>query len=160
MKAKIFTAIAFIAAIIICSCSSNKQENTASEHDVFASSLTTADTTRVISLCNAFLDYLKNNDKDSAFSLLYSLNENGDLVEPSNLDLAKLSNQFTLFPVRDYKIKSLQMGEELDNVCSYSIIFNIDEQGKEDTINFGFCPVRIDGQWYLTIRNASAELPK
>lgn len=149
----------FLSTLIV-SCSKNKQQaDQPSAHESFVSGLSSQDTVIVKTLCEDFLLALKNNDKDKAFSILRSV-DNGSVVPPSSEQMAKISNQFSIFPVLDFHLKEFKIGEATDNICSYSIVFDKDEQGKESTISFGFCPVKVNGEWYITVRNASANLPQ
>lgn len=144
----------------MASCSGNKKaESTPSAHETFVSELSSQDTVVVTKLCEDFLLAMQSDDKDKAFSILRTVKD-GQVVAPTSEQMAKLSTQFTLFPVKNYRLKDFKIGDATDNICSYSIVFDIDADGKESAINFGFCPVKVDGQWYITVRNASAELPQ
>lgn len=158
---KKFYILSFILfSVLIAACTGNKkQETQPTAHEVFVSGLSSQDTVLVTKLCEEFLSAIQNNDKDKAFSILRNV-EDGKVNPPTSEQMAKLSTQFTIFPVLKYHLKDFKIGDATDNICSYSIVFNIDEQGKESAINFGFCPIKVDGQWYITVRNASAELPK
>lgn len=144
-----------VGGIIVFSCTSEKKP---ASHAEFVSGLTSSDTAEVKQLCEQFLNTMKAGDKDAAFSLLHSIDENGNVTDPTRESLAKLSTQFSLFPVKDFHLKDLKIGTEKDNICSYSIVFNVDSEGKESAISFGFCPVKVNGKWYITVRNASAKL--
>jgi len=158
MKKLLFFPL-FVLSLLIVSCSGNKQEAQPTAHEAFVSELSTQDTVVVLQLCENFLQAMKENDKDKAFSILRYV-EDGKVLPPTTEQMAKLSNQFTIFPVLDYHIKDFKVGEATDNICSYSIVISVDDEGKESTISFGFCPVKVDGQWYITVRNASAKLPQ
>lgn len=157
---KFFLFSVIFTAVLMASCSGNKKTETApSAHESFVSELSSQDTAAVTKLCEDFLQAMKDDDKDKAFGILRAIND-GQVVAPTSQQMAKLSTQFTLFPVKNYHLKDFKIGDATDNICSYSIVFDIDEDGKESAINFGFCPVKVDGQWYITVRNASAELPQ
>lgn len=157
MSNKIFSFIfALTVSLFLFSCSGEKQQKTV--HEEFVGSLTAADTTEIKNLCDAFFTQMKEGNKDGAFELLYMLGENNQ-VEPVSVEYkAKISTQFTIFPVRDFRSKEIRIGNAEDNIASYTIVFGQDAEGKESTISFGFNPVKVNGKWYLTVRNASAQL--
>lgn len=147
---------AVLVSLVLYSCSGEKSQKTA--HEEFVGSLSASDTIEIKNLCESFFSHMKAGDKDAAFELLYMLVEN-DKVEPVNAEYkAKIGNQFNIFPVLDFHSKEIRIGNAEDNIASYSIVFARDDQGKESAISFGFNPVKINGKWYLTVRNATSQL--
>lgn len=85
-------------------------------------------------------------------------NDSGAILPMSDEKAQSLIKQFTLFPVLDNHLVDFQFGDAADNLMRFKVVFAKDEQGKEDAINFGLNPIRKDGKWYLTVRNASAKV--
>lgn len=151
----------FIFVLFICfgiSSCSTKQENGISSHDSFVSSLSSADTTEVINLCQEFFTKLATGDKESALSMLSLSTDSGDVLPMSEEKLKSLTKQFSLFPVLDQHLVDFKFGDAGDNLMRFKVVFAKDENGNEDAINFGLNPIRKDGKWYLTVRNATAKV--
>lgn len=72
--------------------------------------------------------------------------------------LKSLTKQFSLFPVLDQHLVDFKFGDAGDNLMRFKVVFAKDENGNEDAINFGLNPIRKDGKWYLTVRNATAKV--
>lgn len=159
MKNLFYFVVLFCLTVSIASCSSNESKKEGpSQHDLFVSSLTKADTTEVLELCEQFFAQLKAGEKEAAFSMLSLSNEEGEVIAMTDEKKQSLNRQFTLFPVLDNHIVDYTFGEAADNLVRFKVVFGKDEQGKEDAINFGLNPIRKDGKWYLTVRNASAKV--
>ena len=146
-------------SVIAVSCSS-KSESSAevSSHDAFVSSLSSADTAEVLNLCQEFFTKLTAGDKESAINMLSLSNDSGMILPMTDEKIQSLTKQFTLFPVLDNHLVDYTFGDAADNLMRFKVVFAKDEQGKEEAINFGLNPIRKDGKWYLTVRNASAQV--
>lgn len=158
---KVFNfVLLFVFGFSVMTSCSKKQETIQepSSHDVFVSSLSSADTTEVLSLCEDFFTKLASGEKDAALSMLSLSNDSGQVLPMSDEKLQSLMSQFTLFPVLDQHLVDYKFGDAADNLMRFKVVFAKDEQGKEESINFGLNPIRKDGKWYLTVRNASAKV--
>lgn len=151
--------VSFLFSVALSSCSSKQEQKEGpSAHDVFVSSLTAADTTEVINLCQEFFNKLTAGDQESALGMLSASDEAGEVLPLSEEKLQSLKKQFTLFPVLDNHLVDFKFGDAADNLMRFKVVFAKDEQGKEDAINFGLNPIRKDGKWYLTVRNSTAHV--
>lgn len=160
MKKILYFVLFFISSSLIvssCSSKSDKQEG-ASAHDSFVASLSSADTTEVLNLCQDFFAKLAAGNKEAAIGMLSLSNDSGLISSMTDEKAQSLIKQFTLFPVLDNHLVDYTFGDAADNLVRFKVVFSKDEQGKEDAINFGLNPIRKDGKWYLTVRNASAKV--
>lgn len=147
--------LGFISTLFVA-CTSNSSSGSQpaqveSAHDAFVSSLSAADSAQVLSLCNDFFASLKSGEMDKAFGMLSELDSTGTLI-PLNADqVASLQRRFTMFPVCDYSLKEFTLGDNCDNVCSFSIKISPEDNSR---ISFALNPVMIGCNWHLTVRNA------
>lgn len=149
----------FVGISVFSSCSSKKEDKIIpSSHDQFVSTLTSADTTEVLNLCQEFFSKLTQGDKEGAIAMLSLSTDTGDLLDMNDDKKTQLTRQFTMFPVLDNHLVDYKFGDAADNLMRFKVVFARDEQGKEEVINFGLNPIRKDGKWYLTVRNASAQV--
>lgn len=149
----------FLSYFAFISCTNNSEKNDQqSSHEAFVSSLSSADTTEVINLCQDFFSKLAGNAKEEALAMLSLSNDSGEVLPMTEEKLQSLNRQFTLFPVLDQHLVDFKFGNASDNLMRYKVVFAKDEDGKEECINFGLNPIRKDGKWFLTVRNASAQV--
>lgn len=145
-------------SLAISSCSKSAKNSEVSSHDAFIATLTTEDTTEVLNLCQDFFTKLASGDKEAAINMLSLSNDSCQIIPMTEEKKQSLIKQFTIFPVLDNHLVDYTFGDAADNLMRFKVVFAKDEQGKEDAINFGLNPIRKDGKWYLTVRNASAQV--
>lgn len=67
-----------------------------------------------------------------------------------------IRRQFSFFPVYDYTISNLVFNTSDQNIVSFKIAFEEAAPGKTPSItNFALSPVKVDGKWYLTVRESA-----
>lgn len=152
-----FALVSFLGLAVLASCT-NKEKSDASAHDQFIASLTSADTTEVLNMCQEFFTKLSQGDKEGAIAMLSLSTDSGEVIAMSEEKIQQLTRQFTLFPVLDNHLVEYTFGEAADNLMKFKVVFAKDENGKEEAINFGLNPIRKDGKWYLTVRNAAGKV--
>ena len=157
-KIFIFVFLSFVGISYFSSCSPKADKNETTSHDMFVASLTSADTTEVLNMCQEFFTKLAQGDKESAFAMLSLSTDSGEVIAMTEEKIQQLTRQFTMFPVLDNHLVEYTFGDAADNLMKFKVVFAKDEQGKEDAINFGLNPIRKDGKWYLTVRNASGKV--
>ena len=162
MKKILYFVLFFVSASLVVSSCSSKSENSngPSAHESFVASLSSADTAEVLNLCQEFFTKLSSGDKEAAIGMLSLSNDSGFILPMAEEKAQSLIKQFTLFPVLDNHLVDYTFGDAANNLMRFKVVFSKDEQGKEDAINFGLNPIRKDGKWYLTVRNASAQVTK
>ncbi|WP_373731126.1 hypothetical protein, partial [Bacteroides heparinolyticus] len=145
---------------IIASCNgkkNDKAETPEEAKEIFATTLTAADTTEVVGLANQCMDLLKENKTEEALKMIFVMNEEGEPVPVSGEQKQKLNGKFKLFPVLEYELVNFSFASEENNDMRYKIIF--DKSGDVPaSIGFMFNPVRIDGNWYLMLKESDQEI--
>lgn len=159
---KVFTSglLLTIGLFAICSCSkSEKANNKASdtiEEEAFRNTLSSTDSLNVLNLSDSLMTLFKQKDLDGATNLIYEFDEEGALHKVSVDRKKKLLRQFTMFPVYDYKISDLKFNTAEQNIVAFQIVFEEPQPGTiASTTSFALSPVKVDGNWYLTIRESA-----
>lgn len=78
-KLNLFAYITAISIACLISCKDKEPVKEPTEAEVFKSSLTSEDTTQVLSLCNNCMETLKKGDIDKALSMMQMLNKDSTL---------------------------------------------------------------------------------
>ena len=159
----------FTASVLFCACSSNKQNEAAvddspktqqemakAKHDARideSMEKSKGDTLMVYEKAKEVLDQLKAGNVEGALDQIYeySLQE----IIPLTPERRKaLKSTFSAFPVLRYSIDSLELLSNEDNELHYTIYFSddyVDSANKFPGLKLVMCPVRYNGQWYMTI---------
>ena len=148
-----------LMALILLCVSSCKKKTPLQKMEEFTSSLTSADTTQMLKLSNDCMELLKAKKIDNALSMLYEYNDSTKEVTPLTPQARKrYERMFRIFPVVDYELVYYSFQLEGINDVKYKIIFaqeeNVAENGEAATALM-FNPVKVDGTWYLTVKNTS-----
>lgn len=99
---------------------------------------------------------LKNNQIDAVLATLYTYNEEDNEVIPLVDDeKARIKKSFQVFPVHSFKRRFFSFQLEGCNDVNYEIEFDTLDHSKTQ---FMFNPVKIDGIWYLTVKNEHEEI--
>lgn len=99
---------------------------------------------------------LKNNQIDAVLASLYTYNEEENEVIPLVEDeKAQIKKSFEVFPVQSFKRRFFSFQLEGCNDVNYEIEFDTLDHSKTQ---FMFNPVKIDGIWYLTVKNEHEEI--
>lgn len=138
-----------VSLLFFASCN-NKAQN--DEDASFGPMFTADDTTIVVSMCEAWLDQVKDNKLDSAFAVLNNLKD-GDLSKLSVEEKEVLKNQFKAFPVLSYKFVNMAWRNTYDVKLTYSFEFMEVEEGSgiPNTMTLTFAPQRRNKIWFLAI---------
>lgn len=113
---------------------------------------THTDTLATLYLTKKYLNFLQENQLDSAMSMLYEAK--GDTVVPmSDENKAKVLEQLKQFPVLSYEIDRLEMRKEDDTQVYYTITWfeKEDDNPMQNTLQCVINPLRYGYYWYLTI---------
>ncbi len=159
-KLNLFAYITAISIACLISCKDKEPVKEPTEADVFKSSLTSEDTTQVLSLCNNCMETLKKGDIDKALSMMQMLNKDSTLSPLSEEKKMQLKKNFKIFPVLDYTIEYFTFNESGLNDVKYEIEFIKKEPGDPmpNTIGFMFNPIKVDGKWYVAVKEANQEV--
>lgn len=157
-----------LSLLILVSClgKKNQPENSETENISTDSrfstemSRTSKDSTTIRNLTIQYLDLLKDGQYDEALKMLYAYNEEDCTVQPIDKGHCKmLMSSYESFPVLDFKIDTLLMYSETDTEVRYSYQFfeKPADSPLPNTISGSVCPLRVNGEWYLTIPITKSE---
>ena len=121
---------------------------------------TMTDTLAVLYNVKKYLSFLKENQVDSAISMLYE-SVNDSVVPISEHRKSEILQQLKSFPVLDYQIDMVRMFSEYDCEVNYTIkYFEKDPNNPmQNTLQCQIKPVRYGYYWYLTIPEIASQPP-
>ncbi len=148
---------AVIVSIILCSsCQGSKEKpvNSQSDKEIYMV-VEGKDTTAVLNLMNTYFDLLKKKDFEGAISMMKEY----DVKEHTLRDVSEEIKKHYLMSLKafspiDYQVEQLVFLAETDCKVKYSAILfekENDEDNRPNKMFFAVKPVRIEGQWYLTV---------
>lgn len=149
-----FFAIALVFSA--CGSKSEKPEETVNKEYVDARESTTmqrtmTDTLGVLYNTKKYLDFLKEQQLDSAMNMLYVAS--GDTVLPITEEAkAQVLRTLTMFPVLDYEIDKVQMFSEDNTEVHYTIkYFESDDADANNTLKCVLSAIRVGYYWHLVV---------
>lgn len=157
---KHFFYFAIFALIMLSACSEQKKEKALTAHEKFISELTAQDTLDILNLSNACMDTLKLGNVDAAIKMLYVI-RNDSLIRVPDYKEKELRQKFKLFPVLDYKLEYYAFIDQANNDVKYQIEFfkhNSPDDKTPNTIGFMMNPVKVDGKWFLTLKEPNEKV--
>lgn len=141
-------------ALVFTACNSKKSRF--EQVQEFQSTLNSEDTTQMLKISNDCMELLKAKKVGEALSMLYTYNEEEKSVQPiSEAARKKYEHQFKIFPVLEYDLQYYSFQLEGVNDVKYSIKFaeSDPEVGGDFKTAFMLNPVKVDGNWYLTVKS-------
>lgn len=148
--------ILMAVAFIFSGC---KEKSRVQQVQEFRSELTKEDTTQMLKLSDQCMELLKAQKTNEALSMLYEYDEENKELTPLNDKTRKrLETRLKFFPVLDYERVYYSFLLEGVNDVKYRIKFAEEEnpeQNGEAKTAFMLNPVKVDGSWYLTVKNGS-----
>lgn len=148
---KLLAVISIASLMMMFSCS-KKQNASMSEQEVFQKELTAADSTEAMKISNDFMALLQNGKVDEALDALKSVDSNRNVTALSDEIKDKLRNQFRMLPVINYTVTGIMFEKPDSNFVSYQYVAQEATDDLPDlTVGFRTMPVKIDGEWYLTL---------
>jgi hypothetical protein len=160
MKKILYFAVA-VALLCVFSCK-QKAKTTEEAREEFRASLTENDTLEMLKLGDQCMELLKKKDIESAMTMLYEYDDSTQSVQPlSDATRKRYEHIFKIFPVLDYIRTEYTFFVEGINNLKYDIIFAEEEHPEVNGVpktSFMFNPVKIDGQWYLTVKRADQDI--
>ncbi len=156
-----FTAV-LAAALMVSSCGGNKEKRSidAPANPRMSQSMerSAKDTAEVLDITRKYLDTLKDGDTEGALSQLYEYGD-GTVRPLSDGRKAELRQTLKDFPVLSYQIDRLLMYSDSDTEVRYTVEFFEKPEGstQPNTIKCAVNPVRVSGQWYLTVSEQTRE---
>ncbi len=151
---KVFFPLLTIALVVFAACKGGQK----SESMVFQEGLTAQDSTIMLQKCDSCMQFLQEGRLDDALAMLVEYDDSLQQVSPlSDETRASCMRKFTLFPVLKYELSYVSFIESGVNDAKYEVQFGPDEAGAPKTY-FMFNPVKVNGQWYLCVKNAVQSL--
>ena len=96
---------------------------------------------------------------DEALDMLYEYDDSTHSVTPlSEETRSAYKKKFTMFPVVKYTRAYYSFNAEGCNDVKYNVSFGEDFDGQSPKTAFMFNPVKIDGQWYLSVKRSDQSL--
>lgn len=144
----------FVLSLVFVGCSDKSKKKEA--HEEIQGPMMTLekrDTTEVYDMTKNFLELLKSNNIDKAVSMLYYLTPDKNVIPLPDSLAERQKAIFKRFPVLSYKIDSIIFYTETDSQVKYTIEFFKKQPGdpRPNTTSFFIKPMRIQGQWYITM---------
>ena len=156
-----------VTSSLVFACSGKKESAPADKDDSYRDprenvtmQRTKTDTLAVLYNVQKYLNFLKENQLDSAMQMLYETNDDS-VVAMNDKRKAEIAEQLKVFPVLDYKTDMLQMFSEDDCEVRYTIEYFRKEPGdpRPNTLQCLIKPVRYGYYWYITIPEQAAQPP-
>lgn len=158
-----------IAASLFFACSGNNNKQQAVEEEKgyvdprenIHMQRTKTDTLAVLYNVKKYLDFLKENQTDSAMAMLYEQRGENEPVAISESRKDEILKQLKIFPVLDYEITQMNMFSEDDCEVLYSIKYFEKEPDNpmQNTLQCIIKPIRYGYYWYLTIPDMAGQPP-
>lgn len=161
MKRK-FALLPLLLVLILGLAGCGKKQPT-DERAAFRSQLTAEDTAQMLALCDQCMEKLKAGRVDEALASLHLYDDSAHTVLPLSPEKEReLRRTFRLFPVVSYTRIYFTFTTEGLNDVKYNIEFFEKEAGDPtpNSIGFMFNPVKVDGQWYLTVKEADQDIDR
>lgn len=161
----LFILLAAFAVLVSCGPKYSGSHGEKTQKDAekeFVSSLSDSDEQAVLALADECMGKLQAGQVDEAVDMIYVL-YNDVLYRKSDTYTAQLVSRFKMFPVRSFERVYYAFSTEGNNDISYTYIISpATSTESAQTMKVMFNPVFIDGQWYLTLKDAgqsSRDLP-
>ena len=147
MKKKDLLYICVLVAVscFLFSCGEKKKQLTPKEE--FLMGLTAEDTVQVLTISRSCMDTLKAGNIDEALKMLFILRDGKAIPLPAEKE-QQLRKKFKYFSSTDNNDVKFQI-EFFKHTSS--------DDHTPNTIGFMFNPVKIDGVWYLAVKEATKE---
>lgn len=157
-----FTLIA-TCLLTIASCN-QKSKSQFEQKEEFRESLNKQDTVQMLKLADDCMELLMHKNINGALDMLNEYDDSTNSVTTlSEQTRANYLRIFNMFPVLKYQRVSYSFMLEGLNDVKYDVIFAEEEHPEINGVpktSFMFNPVKIDGQWYLTVKRADQEIDR
>lgn len=161
-KITYFALVVFIMSVV-AACN-QKSQSYVDKTKEFRDGLTEQDTAQMLKLADDCMELLKKKDVEGALSMLNEYDDSTGSVQPlSDQTRAKYQRLFKMFPVYKFERSSYSFMLEGLNDVKYDIIFADEEHPEVNGVpktSFMFNPVKVDGQWYLTVKRADQNIDR
>lgn len=160
-KLSSFLVLGLVVGLAVFTSCKKDNKTAAESPEVFKSGLTATDTAEVLKMCDACMQTLKEGKIDEALQMIQMVDTNLNVSPLDEGSQRKLRKTFKFFPVYNYRLDKIAFNTSGLNDVKYIIEFsepNPDPNAAPSTIGFMFNPVKKDGQWVLTVKQANQEV--
>lgn len=124
----------------------------------FQLGLTSEDSAQIVELGEQCMTLLKDGKLDDALNMLCLYDDSLEQIAPLSDEVrGSYQRLFNRFPVMEYKLSYFSFSEKGLNDLKYSVVFGPEAIGSPKT-SYMFNPVKVDGQWHLSVKNAMQEV--
>lgn len=152
-------SLSILFALCISSCGNKKaaSNDAGLSEKPFSSLLSAEDTTLVLNKARTCMDKLRAGQIEEALGMISVLD--GRNVQPLSEEMKQtMKKRFSFFPVVNYTLDYFSFTADSVNDIKYAVEFTERTKGKTpNTIGLMFNPVKKDGKWYLTIKQATQD---
>lgn len=156
MKKYIYFIFIMVSVVLLTGC---KEKTRVQKVKDFRNELTKEDTVQMLKLSDQCMELLKAQKTNEALSMLYEYDsEKSEILPLSNETKKRLERQFKIFPVLEYERDYFSFLLEGVNDVRYRIKFAEEENPEKNgecITRFMLNPVKVDGSWYITVKNGS-----
>lgn len=153
---KILVVLCTLCLLAACHNNGGKQQKFQtfeSAQAAFQATLTSEDTAAVKAATEKVMSLLEIGQIDAALSQIYVVSDDV-LYRLADESLLSIKSKFENFPVLSYKLTDIAFLTPAINDVTYQYVFAKTPDG-DATIRVGFNPVKIDGEWYLTLKDGN-----
>ena len=151
---KVLLPLTALVLVLFAAC----KGETKTESQLYQEGLTAQDSTIMLQKCDSCMQLLSEGNIEGALDMLVEYDDSLQQVSPlSDETRASYMRKFTLFPVLKYELQYVSFMESGLNDAKYQVQFGPDEAGAPKTA-FMFNPVKVDGRWYLCVKNANQSI--
>lgn len=134
--------------------SCNPKNSAESEETPFDQTLSADDTTKVLALAENCMQQLKAGNVEAAINSIYFIDvKDNTLVNIPDSVAARLKAKYKKLPVIDYHLDKFTFEDYDNNEVRYRIQIVPDQP--DVTMALGFNPVKLNGEWFLTMKGVS-----
>lgn len=147
--------ILFVTVVLAASCGGNHSGREKTQEDAqkeFSATLSQSDTTDMLGAADDFIRKVTAGQIDEAVEMLYVLYDN-QLYGTSDSYSAELKNRFAMLAGTAAELDYYSFSTQGNNDACYR--FRFGEGPDAASMRITLNPVRIDGKWYLTLKDGS-----
>lgn len=139
----------FLTGLLLYSCKSKPVDPI----EEYRNSLTTADTTIVLSMAQECMGFLKSGDFDLFVSNLSTVDSTGVVSTLSTEKVKRLQRNFAIFNVSDFVLSDFIFDTPQSNPITFKVQFGYDEAtGTPMYTKFALNAVKTDSKWIISVK--------
>lgn len=150
MNARHIKTVILVSVLALAALSSCKQRKDV-DADPFLSGLTREDTVTVLNVADTCINAIMNKNYDGrTYKFGYFID---DLLYP--VDSLVAVDKLAFFidnPIVDYEMSEFRFKSEYDNIVKFRVTCSSGDSNFKTSLTF--CPVLVEGGWYMTLREA------